>query len=159
MLLEDLATQRRHGRERRLEQRNTPAAVNQTIGQRRIARMPVVQFVGRAALLSLHVDQAGCSDTKCEGVQAGRTLLLAISEQLDASILRHIFRHMRRLAAAKDIMDDRRPQRRPFRLTRVDNRSHAQIAADLGISVASVEKHVSRGLQDMRKALSRADLD
>ena len=50
-------------------------------------------------------------------------------------------------------------RRKVFEQRRIDNRSHAQIAADLGISVASVEKHVSRGLQDMRKALSRADLD
>lgn len=50
-------------------------------------------------------------------------------------------------------------RRKAFVQRRIENRSHAQIAADLGISVASVEKHVSRGLQDMRKALSRADLD
>lgn len=48
-------------------------------------------------------------------------------------------------------------RRKVFEQRRIENRSHAQIAADLGISVASVEKHVSRGLQDMRKALSRAD--
>lgn len=50
-------------------------------------------------------------------------------------------------------------RRKAFEQRRIEKRSHAQIAADLGISVASVEKHVSRGLQDMRKALSRADLD
>lgn len=48
-------------------------------------------------------------------------------------------------------------RRTVFEQRRIENRSHAQIAADLGISVTSVEKHVSRGLQDMRKALSRAD--
>lgn len=50
-------------------------------------------------------------------------------------------------------------RRAVFEQRRIENRSHAQIAADLGISVTSVEKHVSRGLQDMRKALSRADAD
>ncbi len=50
-------------------------------------------------------------------------------------------------------------RRKVFEQRRIENRSHAQIAADLGISVASVEKHVSRGLQDMRKVLSRVDLD
>lgn len=50
-------------------------------------------------------------------------------------------------------------RRKAFVQRRIENRSHAQIAVDLGISVTSVEKHVSRGLQDMRKALSRTDLD
>lgn len=50
-------------------------------------------------------------------------------------------------------------RRKAFELRRIENRSHAQIAADLGISVTSVEKHVTRGLQDMRKALSRADAE
>lgn len=48
-------------------------------------------------------------------------------------------------------------RRTVFEQRRIENRSHAQIAADLGISVISVEKHVSRGLQDIRKALSYAD--
>lgn len=50
-------------------------------------------------------------------------------------------------------------RRKVFEQRRLENRSHAQIAADLNISVMSVEKHVSRGLQDMRKALSRTDPD
>ncbi|MBU2340410.1 MAG: RNA polymerase sigma factor [Alphaproteobacteria bacterium] len=44
-------------------------------------------------------------------------------------------------------------RRAVFRKRRIDNHSHAQIAAEFGISVASVEKHVSRGLQDLRRAL------
>lgn len=50
-------------------------------------------------------------------------------------------------------------RRKVFEQRRIENRSHTQIAADLGISVASVEKHVSRGLQDLRRALSRVDAD
>lgn len=45
-------------------------------------------------------------------------------------------------------------RRTVFQKRRIENRSHAQIAAELGISVAAVEKHVSRGLQDLRRALS-----
>ena len=44
-------------------------------------------------------------------------------------------------------------RRAVFRKRRIDNHSHAQIAAEFGISVASVEKHVTRGLQDLRRAL------
>lgn len=66
-------------------------------------------------------------------------------------------RHLSLFQAALAAMPTLR--RKVFEQRRIENRSHAQIAADLGISVTSVEKHVSRGLQDMRKVLSRADLD
>nr|WP_167381857.1 RNA polymerase sigma factor [Novosphingobium panipatense] len=36
---------------------------------------------------------------------------------------------------------------------RVENQSHARIAAEMGLSVAAVEKHVVRGLCDLRKAM------
>lgn len=48
-------------------------------------------------------------------------------------------------------------RRTVFVKRRVEGRSHAQIAEEIGISVASVEKHVSRGLQDLRLALARHD--
>lgn len=44
-------------------------------------------------------------------------------------------------------------RRAVFRRRRIENHSHAQIAAEFGISIASVEKHVTRGLQDLRRAL------
>lgn len=50
-------------------------------------------------------------------------------------------------------------RRTVFEKRRIENQSHAQIAAELGISAAAVEKHVTRGLQDMRKALARADAE
>jgi len=36
---------------------------------------------------------------------------------------------------------------------RIDNQSHARIAGELGLSVAAVEKHVVRGLCDIRRAM------
>ena len=40
---------------------------------------------------------------------------------------------------------------------RMENQSHARIAAELGISVAAVEKHVVRGLCDLRRAMEDRD--
>ncbi|TCU54674.1 RNA polymerase sigma-70 factor (ECF subfamily) [Novosphingobium sp. PhB57] len=37
---------------------------------------------------------------------------------------------------------------------RVENQSHARIAAELGLSIAAVEKHIVRGLGDLRKAMA-----
>lgn len=36
---------------------------------------------------------------------------------------------------------------------RLENQSHASIAAELGLSIAAVEKHVVRGLCDLRRAM------
>lgn len=36
---------------------------------------------------------------------------------------------------------------------RIDNQSHARIAADLDLSIAAVEKHVVRGLSDLRQGM------
>lgn len=40
---------------------------------------------------------------------------------------------------------------------RLENQSHARIASDLGLSLASVEKHVTRGMNDLREALAAAE--
>lgn len=40
---------------------------------------------------------------------------------------------------------------------RVENQSHARIAAELGLSIAAVEKHVVRGLCDLRRAMDDRD--
>lgn len=50
------------------------------------------------------------------------------------------------------------PLRRAVLLRRrVENQSHARIAAELGLSVAAVEKHVVRGLCDLRRAMKDRD--
>ena len=40
---------------------------------------------------------------------------------------------------------------------RLDDQPHAGIASDLGLSLASVEKHVTRGMNDLRAALAAAE--
>ncbi|EMD83462.1 RNA polymerase sigma-70 factor, ECF subfamily [Pacificimonas flava] len=62
---------------------------------------------------------------------------------------------IRHFQDALDAMPELR--RSVFIKRRIEDKSHSQISAELGISVASVEKHVSRGLQDLRKVLTRSD--
>lgn len=59
-----------------------------------------------------------------------------------------------RLALLSAALERIPPLRRAVLLRRrVDNQSYARIAADMNLSVAAVEKHVVRGLSDLRKAM------
>jgi len=64
----------------------------------------------------------------------------------------------RRLAILQDAMAAMPSLRREVIVRRrLENQSHACIASDLGLSLASVEKHVTRGMNDLRKALAAAE--
>jgi DNA-directed RNA polymerase specialized sigma24 family protein len=39
-------------------------------------------------------------------------------------------------------------------MCRVENRSHAQIAAELGVSIKMVEKYMTRALNELRASLA-----
>lgn len=61
----------------------------------------------------------------------------------------------RRLAIVRQAILEMPPLRREVVLRRrLENQPHARIASDLGLSLASVEKHVTRGMNDLRKALT-----
>lgn len=54
-----------------------------------------------------------------------------------------------------DIIDKMPPQRRLiFQMSRYEQRSHEEIATQLGISVRTVEKHIQLALQELRKHLN-----
>lgn len=61
--------------------------------------------------------------------------------------------HLRILRQTLDAMP---PLRRAVLVRRrIENQSCARIAADLGLTAAAVEKHIVRGLSDLRDALAR----
>lgn len=64
----------------------------------------------------------------------------------------------RKLAILKHAMSAMPSLRREVIVRRrLENQSHARIASDLGLSLSSVEKHVTRGMNDLRKALAAAE--
>lgn len=59
------------------------------------------------------------------------------------------------LKAYNDAIERLPPRcRRVFVMCRVENRSHAQIAAELGVSIKMVEKYMTRALNELRASLA-----
>jgi len=58
---------------------------------------------------------------------------------------------LRRLSAAFAALDERR--RRAFVMSRMENRSYAEIAAELGVSLRTVERYMSDVLAHLRREL------
>ena len=83
--------------------------------------------------------------TGAEGVQ------LAGEPPLDAALESR--QELRRLLAAVDRLPSR--AREVFRLHKLQERSYAEIARKLNISVSAVEKHMSRALADLARAGGR----